>query len=146
MRPISDTPSPQLRILLCASASHCARVLQAAAQLRVNVHGLQPSTTWPANASADHLVLWALLPATGYVPRDLQALDTEQLWRAQLLQGHVPCAVHMLYGTAAQQAQQLTPWIANAAQAQEDTARAICTECVDAASEHKLFQHLLQTL
>lgn len=144
MRTTSDTPHPHLRILLCASAAHCVQVLHAAAQMRVNLHGLQPSTTWPAHATADHLVLWALLPASGPTPHGAQALHTEQLWRTQLQQGRAPCAVHMLYGTAAQQAQQLTPWMARAVEAETHAASALCIECVDAASEQKLFQHLLK--
>lgn len=126
------------RILLCASAAHCARVLHAAAQARVHLHGLQPSTAWPTPSDDASTVLWALLPAD---VADAQALHTEQQWRAQLLQGSAPFAVHMLYGSAAQQAQQLAPWIRSSAAAL--SASDDCWECLDAASEQKLFQHLL---
>ncbi|MDH1765003.1 hypothetical protein N5D37_04680 [Comamonas aquatica] len=131
---------PAPRILLCASAAHCAQVLQAAAQARVPLHGLQPLTQWPTPAMpADSLLLWALLPAGATDA----AQRLEAAWRAERLP-HSPWPVHMLYGSAAQQAQQLRPWITTPAQGSAPHLQDDCQECLDAASEHQLFQHLLQ--
>ena len=141
-------PAPHhFRILLCASAAHCAQVLQAAARARVNLHGLQLCTNWPTQAAfpeisaeAPPLVLWALLPEHN---SDQVALQLERQWRAHLLQGTAPLQVQMLYGSAAQQAPQLAPWVRETSAGSESAAAAPCLECLDAASEQTLFQHLL---
>jgi len=115
-------------------------VLHAAAQTRVPLHGLQPLTQWPTPAMpTDSLLLWALLPAGATDA----ALRLEAAWRAERLP-HSPWPVHMLYGNAAQQAQQLRPWITTPAQGNAPHLQEDCQECLDAASEHQLFQHLLQ--
>lgn len=115
-------------------------MLHAAAQARVPLHGLQPLTQWPTLAMpADSLLLWALLP-TGAPDA---ALHLEAAWRAERLP-HSPRPVHMLYGNAAQQAQQLRPWITTPAQGSAPHPQDDCQECLDAASEHQLFQHLLR--
>lgn len=127
------------RILLCASAAHCAQVLHAAAQARVPLHGLTPSTQWPTQVPSHAVVLWALLPPDTAPP----LMNTEAAWRTQMLQGLHPWAIHMLYGQPRQQALQLAPWIPSSAP--HDPAQSVdCRECLDAASEQKLFQHLLQ--
>lgn len=130
------------RILLCASAAHCAQVLQAAAADRVKLHGLQPSTRWPSPAPDTHpLILWALLPTAC----DAAALALEAQWRAHMLQPQAQhFTIQMLYGSAAQQARQLAPWVKAAATAEDPAASADCPECLDARSEQSLFQHLLQ--
>lgn len=130
------------RILLCASAAHCAQVLQAAAADRVKLHGLQPSTRWPSPAPDTHpLILWALLPTAC----DATALALEAQWRAHMLQPQAQhFTIQMLYGSAAQQARQLAPWVKAAATAEDPAASADCPECLDARSEQSLFQHLLQ--
>lgn len=130
------------RILLCASAAHCAQVLQAAAADRVKLHGLQPSTRWPSPVADTHpLILWALLPTAC----DAAALALEAQWRAHMLQPQAQhFTIQMLYGSAAQQARQLAPWVKAAATAEDPTASADCPECLDARSEQSLFQHLLQ--
>lgn len=130
------------RILLCASAAHCAQVLQAAAADRVKLHGLQPSTRWPSPAPGTHpLILWALLPTAC----DAAALALEAQWRAHMLQPQAQhFTIQMLYGSAAQQARQLAPWVKAAATAEDPAASADCPECLDARSEQSLFQHLLQ--
>jgi len=130
------------RILLCASAAHCAQVLQAAAADRVKLHNLQPSTRWPSPAPDTHpLILWALLPTAC----DAAALALEAQWRAHMLQPQAQhFTIQMLYGSAAQQARQLAPWVKAAATAEDPAASADCPECLDARSEQSLFQHLLQ--
>lgn len=130
------------RILLCASTAHCAQVLQAAAADRVKLHGLQPSTRWPSPAPDTHpLILWALLPTAC----DAAALALEAQWRAHMLQPQAQhFTIQMLYGSAAQQARQLAPWVKAAATAEDPAASADCPECLDARSEQSLFQHLLQ--
>lgn len=130
------------RILLCASAAHCAQVLQAAAADRVKLHDLQPSTRWPSSAPDTHpLILWALLPTAC----DATALALEAQWRAHMLQPQAQhFTIQMLYGSAAQQARQLAPWVKAAATAEDPAASADCPECLDARSEQSLFQHLLQ--
>ena len=85
------------------------------------------------------LWLCALLPAGA----PDAALRLEAAWRAERLP-HSPWPVHMLYGNAAQQAQQLRPWITTPAQGSAPHLQDDCQECLDAASEHQLFQHLLQ--
>lgn len=137
MRSASPLPT---RILLCASATHCAQVLHAAATARVPLHGLQPVLAWPSQVATDSIVLWALLPH----PHTSSEGALEQRWRQQLSQGQHACTVHMLYGNAAQQAKQLAPWIQQASDAHSAADSAECWECLDAASEQKLFQHLLQ--
>lgn len=147
MRPLT---SPHSRLLLCASAAHCAQVLHAAVAARVHLHGLQPCTQWPADAPAHSVLLWALLPYSA--PTSPEAAR-EQAWRAQALQaGSFAGSIHMLYGNAAQQAAQLAPWVQHLDDASLSTrtgtsteaVTADCWECLDAASEQKLFQHLLQ--
>lgn len=141
MRPLA---SPHSRLLLCASAAHCAQVLHAAATARVRLHGLQPCTQWPSHAPAHSVLLWALLPHPS--PTTAEA-NREQAWRAHALQtGRFAGTIHMLYGNAAQQAAQLAPWVQHldGAVPGTGTATADCWECLDAASEQKLFQHLLQ--
>lgn len=128
------------RILLCASAGHCAQVLQAAAQARVALHGVQPSTQWPHNAADGAVLLWALLPAQAHAHES--ALELR--WREQWLQGTGTFTIQMLYGSAVQQAQQLAPWIQQAAEGSGSDVSTDCWECLDAQSEQKLFQHLLQ--
>ena len=71
------------------------------------------------------------------------ALRLEAAWRAERLP-HSPWPVHILYGSAAQQAQQLRPWITTPAQGNAPHLQDDCQECLDAASEHQLFQHLLR--
>lgn len=133
------TPHP--RLLLCASAAHCAQVLQAAAAARVHLHGVQPSLEWPADAQVEGMVvLWALLPTQCAAA----AAATEHAWRERLRLGHHAFSVQMLYGSAQQQAAQLAPWIPQAAERNADKTDAPCWECLDAVSEQKLFQHLLQ--
>ena len=137
MTPASSSHS---RLLLCASAAHCAQVLQAASALRVNLHGLQPHTSWPEDSATPTLVLWALVPAHAATSHTQQL---EAAWRAQMLQGGHGLTIHMLYGSASQQATQLAPWISQRTAA--DTALdPDCKECLDASSEQKLFQHLFQ--
>lgn len=129
------------RILLCASPRHCAQILQAAAQSRVNLHGLQPSTQWPQGDTAPNaIVLWALLPPQA------QAVESalELRWREQWLQNPGPLTIQMLYGSATQQAEQLKPWIAQKRASESADIGSDCFECLDASSEQKLFQHLLQ--
>ena len=129
------------RILLCASPGHCAQILQAAAQSRVNLHGLQPSTQWPQGDTAPNaIVLWALLPPQA------QAVESalELRWREQWLQNSGPLTIQMLYGSATQQAEQLKPWIAQKRGSESADIGSDCFECLDASSEQKLFQHLLQ--
>lgn len=133
-----SAPLHPSRFLVCASAAHCAQVLHAAAAARVNLHGLQLCTQWPTKASAHSVLLWALLPAASRPAEMAQ----EWQWRAQALHAASPFTIHMLYGHAAQQAAQLAPWVrVDAAPAPSD---ADCWECLDAASEQQLFQHLLQ--
>lgn len=134
----ADPDSP--RILLCASAAHCAQVLQAAAATRVHLHGLQPTLQWPEDALTHGVVLWALLPTQ---PSAATA-TVEQGWRERLVQGLHTFSVQMLYGSAQQQAAQLAPWIPQSAEPASGATDADCWECLDAASEQKLFQHLLQ--
>lgn len=131
------TPS---RILVCASAAHCARVLSAAAAARIHLHGLQPSLHWPSDVPADSVVLWALLPTQATPAQAL--LETH--WRQQLSHGQHAFSVHMLYGSARQQAAQLAPWLPPSTAALPDAFGADCWECLDASSEQRLFQHLLQ--
>lgn len=129
------------RILLCASPGHCAQILQAAAQSRVNLLGLQPSTQWPQGDTAHNaIVLWALLPPQA------QAVESalELRWREQWLQNPGPLTIQMLYGSATQQAEQLKPWIAQKRASESADIGSDCFECLDASSEQKLFQHLLQ--
>ena len=130
------------RILLCASAAHCAQVLQAAAADRVKLHSLQPSTRWPSPATDTHpLILWALLPTAC----DAAALALEAQWRAHMLQPQAQhFTIQMLYGSAAQQARQLAPWIKVETTDAGSATDADCPECLDARSEQSLFQHLLQ--
>lgn len=130
------------RILLCASAAHCAQVLQAAAADRVKLHNLQPSTRWPSPAPDTHpLILWALLPTAC----DAAALALEAQWRAHMLQPQAQhFTIQMLYGSAAQQARQLPPWIKAETTDAGSATDADCPECLDARSEQSLFQHLLQ--
>ncbi len=130
------------RILLCASATHCAQVLQAAAADRVNLHGLQPSTRWPSPAAdTQPLILWALLPTSA----DAAALALEAQWRSHMLQPQAQrLTIQMLYGSAQQQARQLAPWIKAEASDAGPALNADCPECLDARSEQSLFQHLLQ--
>ena len=130
------------RILLCASAAHCAQVLQAAAADRVKLHSLQPSTRWPSPAPDTHpLILWALLPTAC----DAAALALEAQWRAHMLQPQAQhFTIQMLYGSAAQQARQLVPWIKAETTDAGSATDADCPECLDARSEQSLFQHLLQ--
>lgn len=130
------------RFLLCASAAHCAQLLHTAAATRVSLHGLQPVLAWPSEPPTNSIVLWALLP--GHPSLSESAL--EQRWRQQLSQGHHALTVQMLYGSAAQQAAQLAPWIPQRNRANADTDGDDCWECLDAASEQKLFQHLLQRI
>ena len=151
MRPTAASPATT-RILLCASAAHCAQVLLAAAQARIHLHSLQPCTAWP-NQPTD-TVLWALLPDS----TDQPALQLEQQWRQQLINPSTRFSIHMLWGSAQQQAQQLTHWTAGGANSlhsansprSASTARtangqhAACYECLDPRSERQLFQHLLQ--
>ena len=127
------------RILLCASATHCAQVLLAAAAARVNLHGVQPCTHWSADWDASTVVLWALVPHPSTPEAALEAH-----WRTTAMQGAHAFTLQMLYGSAAQQAQQLAPWIRAAHGAEHTDVDADCLECLDAASEQKLFQHLLQ--
>lgn len=135
------------RILLCASAAHCAQVLQAAAAARVNVHGLQPCTEWPASNADNRLLLWALIPASH--PQARQATALEQHWRTRMLQGEHGFTIHMLYGDAEQQARQLAPWARQHPSNRSDNinhhspANMGCRECLDASSEQTLFQHLI---
>ena len=136
---IHQPAAPHPRILLCASAAHCARILQAAALARIDLHGLEPCTCWPTSDRPDAVVLWALLADDD---KDIPALHTEQLWRTHMLQGNAPFAIHMLYGNATQQSQQLVPWIAMHHGDGNQNSNP-CWECLDAASEQKLFQHLL---
>ena len=127
-------------MLLCASAAHCARILQAAAQTRVNLHGLQPCTQWPQEAPPPAtLVLWALLPATASASERL----LEAQWRSVLLDSTHGFTIHMLYGSATQQAQQLAPWVVTRPLTASPHLQPDCRECLDASSEQKLFQHLL---
>ena len=140
--PMSTPAAP--RFLLCACPAHCAQVLRAAAAARVPLHGLQPTCDWPPPGAmpASASVLWALLPT----PQPRQQAR-ELAWRhALLLQPAPALAVQMLYGSAAQQAQQLAPWVRQLAQpgrTHADSADdADCRECLDAASEHALFTHL----
>lgn len=104
------------------------------------MHGLQIYTQWPTQPPAHSVLLWALLPT--HSPPDAAAQEWQ--WRgAQALQMPGTCAIHMLYGNAAQQAAQLAPWApAPAASTPHDGAD--CRECLDAASEQQLFRHLLQ--
>lgn len=129
------------RILLCASPGHCAKILQAAAQTRVALHGLQPYTQWPQGDMAHNaIVLWALLPPQAHPVES--ALELR--WREQWLQSPGPWTIQMLYGSATQQAEQLKPWIAQKIGSKNTDISADCMECLDASSEQKLFQHLLQ--
>jgi len=127
------------RILLCASSAHCAQVLQAAAQSRAHLHGLQPSTQWPQQLPAASIVLWALLPMSA----NSQDHATEQQWRATMLQGAHEFTIQMLYGNAQQQAQQLAPWVRVDADTADNAIDTACWECLDARNEQTLFQHLL---
>ena len=131
-------PTPP-RILLCASAAHCAHVLQAAAHARVHLHGLQPCTVWPTQLAEETLVLWALLPTSASSPEHA----IEQQWRATMLQGAHEFTIQMLYGNAHQQAQQLAPWVRVDADTANSTIDTACWECLDARNEQTLFQHLL---
>lgn len=135
----TDSVNPS-RILLCASAAHCAQVLQAAAAARVNLHGVQPCTQWSAHWNASTMVLWALLPP----PSTSTEMALEARWRTAAIQGSHAFTLQMLYGNATQQAQQLAPWIRPAHNTEPLKLDADCLECLDAASEQKLFQHLLQ--
>lgn len=131
----------QTRFLLCASATHCARILHAAAAARMRLHDLQPVLAWPHKVGANNVVLWAVLPH----PLSVTEVASEQLWRQRLSLGQHACAVQMLYGNASQQAAQLAPWIPHPATGHQEGSSAVdCWECLDAASEQKLFQHLLQ--
>lgn len=136
-----NTIASRPRLLLCASAAHCAQVLQAAAATRVHLHELQPCTRWPAATDSDILLLWALLPEGSHTTAT-HALETQ--WRSLVQQGSHHFTVQMLYGSATQQAAQLAPWIARSSSSEvARNADASCWECLDAASELKLFQHLL---
>ena len=128
------------RILLCASAAHCAQVLHAAAQTRVHLHGLQPYTQWPTQLPALSCVLWALLPPSASASEHA----TEQRWRATMLQGAHNFTIQMLYGNACQQAQQLAPWVRVNADTADNAIDMACWECLDARNEQTLFQHLLK--
>lgn len=132
------------RILLCASAAHCAQVLHAAAAARVDMHGLLPSTTWPAHPAPGQQLLWALTPTEHPHTPTTQAI--EQQWRTHIQQGGHGFTIHMLYGSAAQQAAQLAPRMSlqHTRAADEDNTHADCRECLDASSEQALFQNLLQ--
>lgn len=134
-------PLPPSRILVCASAAHCAQVLSAAAAARVHLHGLQPSLDWPSDVPTDGVVLWALLPTQAATPTETLL---ETCWRQQLRHGQHAFSVHMLYGSAHQQAAQLAPWLPPSTTALPDAFGADCWECLDASSEQRLFQHLLQ--
>lgn len=143
------------RMLLCACPLHCAQVLRLAGHTHVRLHGLQASTNWPtpsapgstATPNTNLYIWWALLPANA--PPAARA--REQAWRQQLPQltgtANAPPAtitVQMLYGNAAQQAQQLTPWIHDSqATTSAPLALADCQECLDARSEQQLFSRLL---
>ena len=142
MRTTASTPS---RVLLCASAAHCAQVLHAAAAAGVQLHGLHPSTQWPASHAHGQLLLWALTPTDH--PQAEQAAAIEQHWRALMVQGGHGLTIHMLYGSAAQQARQLAPWTEPpqpADVAGTSSTHVNCRECLDASSEQTLFQHLLR--
>lgn len=142
MRP--TTTSTPFRVLLCASAAHCAQVLHAAASAGVQLHGLHPSTQWPSSHAHGQLLLWALTPADH--PQAEQAAAIEQHWRALMVQGGHGLTIHMLYGSAAQQAGQLAPWIEPqpTVAAGASSPHGNCRECLDASSEQTLFQHLLR--
>ena len=142
MRP--TTTSTPFRVLLCASAAHCAQVLHAAASAGVQLHGLHPSTQWSSSHAHGQLLLWALTPADH--PQAEQAAVIEQHWRALMVQGGHGLTIHMLYGSAAQQAGQLAPWTEPrpADAAGDSSSHADCWECLDASSEQTLFQHLLR--
>ena len=147
-RTTQRTPLSIRSILLCASATHCAQVLHAAAAAHLPVYHLQPCTTWPpptdSAAYSAHVVLWALLPPTQSAAEAAQ----ESQWRRLLLHSTSATGwcIQMLYGNASQQAQQLLPWLQSSTPSQPRTVRlaAHCQECVDPASEQQLFQHLLQ--
>lgn len=146
------------RMLLCACPLHCAQVLRLAGHARVRLHGLQANTDWPtptapppdstATSNTPWHILWALLPADA----PPAALAREQAWRQQLphltgAENILPATitVQMLYGNAAQQAQQLTPWIHDSqATTSAPLALADCQECLDARSEQQLFSRLLR--
>lgn len=141
--------TPCLRYLLCASAAHCAQLLHAAARQGVGLHGLQPVLQWPdsptfteAEAQAPRpCIVWALLPQPDAAQQQL-----ENQWRQRLSQpSSAAWQVQMLYGNAAQQAQQLRPWLQVVAldDAASPNIDAFCRECLDTHSERQLFQHLL---
>ena len=136
------TPSEAPRLLLCADAGHCAQVLRAAAAARVPLHGLQPHTKWPSALLPGTVVLWALVPTLGEIAT--RALEAQ--WRSRMLQGNPSVTLHMLYGEASQQAQQLAPWLAqtDAISTAPEQTPDDCWECLDGHSEQALFQHLLQ--
>lgn len=137
---LSSTPP---RLLLCASAAHCAQVLHAAAAARIHLHGLLPVTQWPTSHAVGQQLLWALVPADHL--QALPAATLEQHWRARMVQGGHGLTIHMLYGNAAQQAGQLAPRTAPSPTSAANASRAPldCRECLDARSEQTLFQHLL---
>lgn len=140
MRDMQPTHS---RILLCACPAHCAQILQAAAAACLPLHGLLPHTQWP-KAALNTQLLWALLPETPTTTVSNIALQNvkalEASWRHVMLQGGHNFTIHMLYGSAQQQATQLAPWVSEDGTTATD---ADCWECLDARSEQKLFQHLL---
>ena len=142
MRHTSTSSSPP-RLLLCASAAHCAQVLHAAATARIHLHDLLPITQWPTSHAVGQQLLWALVPTDH--PQAHPAATLEQHWRARMVQGGHGLTIHMLYGNAAQQAGQLAQRTAPSPTSAADASRVPldCRECLDARSEQTLFHHLL---
>lgn len=100
-----------------------------------------PHTQWPSQVQQGTVLLWALVPDTDEITT--RALEAQ--WRSRMLQGNRSMTVHILYGEARQQAQQLAPWLPQPqAQNLSDASNAHCWECLDGRSEQALFQHLLE--
>jgi hypothetical protein len=142
------------RIVLCACPQHCAQVLSAAGRARLRLQHLQVVTDWPeifsshpdnipAPQPAQLHVLWALLPATATPGARAREAAWRDHWQRLACDPAVAMTVHMLYGNAAQQAQQLMPWIHRSHGAPTTLALEDCFECLDSASEQKLFQRLI---
>ncbi len=105
MRHAPQLPPPS-RVLLCASAAHCAQVLHAAAAAGVQLHGLHPARNGPAAMPTANCCLGPrppMHPASRTSRRDRAALACADGARRPRL------TIHMLYGSAAQQAGQLAP-------------------------------------
>ena len=151
------------RMLLCACPLHCIQVLHlaghASKQDMRHMQDLQTCTQWPI-ADSGHAatnpdisrsnplhILWALLPADA--PPAAKAREAAWRQRLQQFTSNIGCnsiaTIQMLYGSAAQQAQQLRPWIHQRFTESADTPLPDCQECLDAHSEQALFSRLIRT-